>query len=378
MITMQTTTYILLQQFFYLRKKFLMKFRGIGVIKHLRFEKAKDFVLVEGFYIGYNIEHIRSFFEADKRTLLEVGTRNYGAFAEATALISAKIEHESTIGWSIIDEVGFTVRIYSGQMYPILHALWLIKDNSATCDMFYARAEKSHEVMWNFRNSFNSNAQGLYNTTSFTKDELNWLPYYCNLMRHYLMGDQLENLKAWYSQLLSQTSYEALVNHIPYGKNVSRITKAIWFIFRARTSSFLPLKISFYIIMLESLFNTGSDIIKKSVAYRTAFYFNDEENTYPIYKAVSSGYKVRSQFLHGLSLEKAQISIPKLQSISTELDLTVRKCIIRAMENHEELFAKPTEERLAFFAEIVKYNFSYNQKNKIYKVYRNEVQNFIS
>lgn len=146
-------------------------------------------------------------------------------------------------------------------------------------------------------------------------------------------------------------------NTAPYN-NSNRIMRAISFLNMARTNDFLPLKISLYIVALESLFTTDNMEVTYKVSLRVAFYVGIsviEKET--IMKTINTAYGIRSKFFHGQKLEKD--ALEHLKKVSKDTDQILR-IVLNKVVLHDSLTFINGNNLNAYFSNLI-----LNNPNKI-------------
>jgi len=111
------------------------------------------------------------------------------------------------------------------------------------------------------------------------------------------------------------------------------------FLSLARGSSFLPLKISSYIEIFETLFTTDNSEVSHKVSERLAFYIGGSgDDKYKNFKIMKTAYGIRSKFVHGQKLDKSIQSIDDLIAISTRMDQIVRLLLTKIIVEDSFVF----------------------------------------
>ena len=109
------------------------------------------------------------------------------------------------------------------------------------------------------------------------------------------------------------------------------------FLTLARSNSFLPLKISFYIAILETLFTTDNNEVTHKVSERISFYLSDKLNKLNTFKIVKECYGIRSKFVHGQKLDR-KYDNDALKEKSSELDDIIRILLNKVILEESDMF----------------------------------------
>ena len=132
---------------------------------------------------------------------------------------------------------------------------------------------------------------------------------------------------------------------------MNRLQRAWMFLRSARTENFLPIKISFYMSLLEALFLSQGTEISHKLGERTALFLGgDTESKIKNYDIIKSAYDIRSKFMHGDILKKTNES---LINISTNVDSLIRKILIKAINEESNLFKLNQEDFEGYFKKIL-------------------------
>lgn len=222
-----------------------------------------------------------------------------------------------------------------------LIALWLVKDNSITLRSFYAYYTiEEGEICQRVRlDNTCFMANGKQKKVKFSELELKeaeeWLP-------------RIEKFQKIENDKSLNTNYEELVKggFVFVGDSSNEIYKEnnsferSWrFINIARRQDFLPSKIAFYISALESLFAVKGENTHQTSERAAVLLGGNAERKYDIYKKVKDAYSVRSSYVHGSHISGSRMK--KLEDVSTNLDVIVRRVVKKVMTDCPELNHKP-------------------------------------
>ncbi|MEK6479046.1 hypothetical protein WJR50_15975 [Catalinimonas sp. 4WD22] len=216
--------------------------------------------------------------------------------------------------------------------------LWFIKDCSSNADTLYTYNIEENNAYPRYRNIFISNASGEYTNTKFSYEELA-NAYSIFHKAASLMNKGLDAKKFIESKPVdnAQTTLGSM-HYIPYNDR-NRIDRALMFLSLARANSFLPLKISFYVAIFETLFTTDNSEVTHKVSERISYYLASEfETKIDTFKLIKTAYTIRSKFVHGQHLGSKFKTREKLINISKEIDQLTRILLLKIIKTDSEYF----------------------------------------
>jgi hypothetical protein len=213
--------------------------------------------------------------------------------------------------------------------------LWLTKDNCCSLNSFHTYVPAGNKILLKSNTSVYSTSKGIQDEkVFFSNDEIN------RTIELFVKGSGLFYHKNVRVSKPEDILPEAIIKRdiTPYDfKKVNRIERAFHFLGLARTTSQLPLKISFYMCIYETLFygaNTGE--IMHQIAERVALYgVNARFMRHGIYKQIKEAYKVRSIYFHGNSFKKYK---KDLLEISYYLDNLTRNILNKIIREDSAIF----------------------------------------
>jgi hypothetical protein len=230
-----------------------------------------------------------------------------------------------------ISHQSFLSETYIESLNLFVMFLWFIKDNSVNTSNLLTYLPSRTYTFTKFKNNLYSNATGKYEMTSFSYDELMETSKIFDIYTKYSTGEYIER------QSLNNIDPGAF-NFKAYNKN-NRIERVINFLIIARTKSFLPLRIAFYMTVFESLFTTDFSELSHKIAERTALYVSGSpEVKMKNYNVVKRAYDVRSKYFHGQVLAKNKDDINNLIQLSTDIDSLLRTILKKVLIEDSELF----------------------------------------
>lgn len=181
------------------------------------------------------------------------------------------------------------------QIQSLTNGLWSIRDNSVYVrDGFLFVFDKEFEDGVSFKASLstiNTKASGLIEDVFFSKGEIE------SIAENMLMISL--------DEMCSGTNYRN-ATQFQYFKSAKMGRKAIaeLYVFHARASASLSMKVLMYITAMEALVSTSTAELSHQVAERVAVLLgNDASARIAIYNDIKKGYGYRSKTAHGESLK---------------------------------------------------------------------------
>lgn len=217
----------------------------------------------------------------------------------------------------------------SGNLAGILSIIWLHFDNSIFSGIQISQDCKDFHVQINRRNDYVSNSSGNYTAISFSKETIDKIKtldflYFIELL--FFTIDQ-ENDSSSDSIDFSSNAHRANLE-LNFVKQ-TRIQRSFIILQIARTTSFLPMKIAFYINVLECLLlNDNAELNFKLQLFTANFIGENNDDKVFIRDTINTSYDIRSRFFHGSSVKQ---NITELQNISTKLDDIIRRNILKSI-----------------------------------------------
>ncbi|MGY6649182.1 hypothetical protein [Wenyingzhuangia sp. IMCC45574] len=234
----------------------------------------------------------------------------------------------------------------------ILANLWFIKDCSCNSSFHYDISKRDKFIFNRTRTTVFSNSLGNYGNNFFSIEDIK--TSYEITKKIMEIQNISKKSEEFYKQKPNQEIGHITPGDSNYKKyaNTNRIERAYLFLSMARSHSFLPLKISFYIGLLETIFTTDGSEVTHKVSERCAFYlceFFDKQNTFDFIKEC---YGIRSKFVHGQKLHK-KYDYETLKLKSVKLDDIMRKLMNKIVLNDSKTFLKNDADLNNFFKRLV-------------------------
>lgn len=241
-----------------------------------------------------------------------------------------------------------------------LSLIWLVKDNSV--GLLNTIGYISGVGITKVYSAINPwNCRGQKENTVLTQDEIEQVASY-TMKYQKIVNDSYTSINdtvAEYQKDKEGNAYRTVVSRLSADfnyNNQNTIQRAMKFLASARECRYLVYKISYYMPIFECLFITDATEITTKMAYRAAFYIGrDLEECKDIFKTVTSGYNIRSRFLHGQKFSAdSEIKDEKLIPLSIKLDNILRRIFVKIIEeDHEKFISYTKEDRDTFLNGLV-------------------------
>jgi len=233
-----------------------------------------------------------------------------------------------------------------------IFCLWFIRDNSANSDHLYTYVLEKKLVFSRTRTIVFSNSNGEYVDTQFSINDINTAKDICyrlfELRTTEIKKEKEDEVKD-YNKIKTGD-----FNYILYSSQ-NRIDRAILFLTLARSNSYLPLKISFYIAIYEALFTTENTEVSHKVTERATFFLGgDFETKLKNFKIIKTAYNIRSKFVHGQQLDKKKIKTKEdLICLSNQIDTLTRDLLNKIIKTDSNIFLLDDEKLNEWFNQLI-------------------------
>jgi len=222
-----------------------------------------------------------------------------------------------------------------------LHA-FLQKDNSFFVHNCYLVVNNFDFFYLNVKAEFLSTASGTFNATKFSADEFEEMARIIGDWSRIAMIEKRAEVKEE-EEDGSTGEITAKVNIGPLNRrplDQNRLYRAFQILPLARRDSFLPIKISYYIVLLECLLSMEDNAeLSHKVSERVAFLLGgDTEEKKQNFKLIKDCYTIRSKFVHGQKLMKSKnqpMTYEDMFKTSIQLDDIVRRVLNAAVQNKD-------------------------------------------
>lgn len=223
-----------------------------------------------------------------------------------------------------------------GDMQLFLFCLWFIKDNSVNVINNYTYLPSKGGAFFTNKTTVYSNCEGCYLDTKFSQEEIEQAFHYHQRVTSISVNLHLNPVGTGPSEfgLIRPGGLESILYN-----TTNKIEKTLIYLQIARSNSFLPLKISFYVAIFEALFTTDKDELSHKISERTALYLKGtKDEKKEVFRIVKSAYDVRSKFLHGQSLTNKNKKLDQLIKISLDVDNLLRRLLKIIIFEDSQLF----------------------------------------
>lgn len=205
----------------------------------------------------------------------------------------------------------------------ILDFMWFVKDNSfnTPCTSYIT----DNGSMWQLYSTNNRTlADGRHTTLNISIEEWNESISYLTIFNQ--ESTKAKDFEVTQPVNEGRDAIKSPMSEIEYN-SLNRLNRTMSFLVQARNGSFLPSKISNYILMAECLFSADDNKeITYKIAQRIANYIGSSiVEKKQIFKFIKKAYDVRSKYLHGQPLSKGSKTNEILAEISVELDEVMRR-----------------------------------------------------
>jgi hypothetical protein len=234
-----------------------------------------------------------------------------------------------------IDQIG---EIINSHLQTYLISLWFVKNCSTNINKCIVTNVDTGEASINAKAFLYTDSKGLYPSAIFKISELkNAFARLGKIWEFFLKGNP---------DIIPESTYEGLkankFTSLPY-KNLPRIGRSLMFLDLARSQPLLPLKISFYIVLLESLFTSTTSEVTHQVSERTALFVGtNKTEKKEIFNVIKKAYNYRSTYMHGQLIKNP---IEELQVTAFQIDNVIRKLYIKILDGESEIFQEADNEK---------------------------------
>lgn len=298
---------------------------------------------IQGLLIHNNIEelsictHLEYFDDFLKEVHIYIGDLSFRKLRQSPAVVFIR-EEDPVIGNNpdtpeiILYERKELRNAHSYYNGVFKMGLWLLKDSSVHLPLMYKFKQQSHDKYYHESKNTPTCADGRTKIMEFTVEEIKNATELLTELNKLSEGID-PDLFTIENDFVPASS--SLVSH----NSIEKIDRGRHFVWCARHTSNILEKISWYIVALEALYNfDDKDKLKFNLSNRVPrFISNDEEELKELSNIVRDGYTLRSNFLHGGKVEKANLkSREKHIEISTKLDDILRRTFHEIIKSEEK------------------------------------------
>ena len=227
-------------------------------------------------------------------------------------------------------------------------ALWFVKDNAVDCELGFAHYFNEIEgemYATNYIAALNHDASGGRKKTAFSLEELRSArSLFQNEIFPAVMPEAFGS-----SRKITNLQLTRGVT-----KELSRVTRFLYFLSGARIQEDISIRLSQYMTTLEVLFGTDTSELVYKLSERVAFFLGDDASTRRrIFDIVRNAYKIRSKVVHGDAV--AAKDVEKARGTSIEVDQLVREVGLKILLDSElkARFNGKKENLEEYFTELV-------------------------
>lgn len=274
---------------------------------HISEKLKKPLEIKEGLFITNNPAHTTAYISTS--SILAIGSLEAQLITGSTPVIY-KLD-EQTNREAVHTEIVNFLR----EVQAFLTATWLMKDNSANCELGFAFCTDQQHVHSNSLTLHYSDHRGKRKALSV---DIGLLTEICTLHRENFGG------------IRKQDSPE----HTSFRKSVWRLSRAMRFLQQARSADDIGLKIANYCSFFEAALSTTSSELSHQLSERVAFFLrSNPDDRLALFKCIKRAYNVRSKIVHGDILPQA--TIDALGDISGSCDEAARQVTRNIIVNKE-------------------------------------------
>ena len=237
-----------------------------------------------------------------------------------------------------------------GELSHLVNFLWFSKDNSISLLSLYFYSHAG-EYMHLKDNLFRySSCVGEYEECDLTAEDLR--------LANEIYSKMIEIITPYKSKLPEMKEIKiganpSRYNYLAYNQ-LTRIERALNFLNIARTQDYLPMKLTMYACVIESLFSTDKQEVGHKISERAAVYLKGESNVmlenYKIFKRM---YDYRSQFVHGSEFKIDTDAHKILAELSQRIDELIRQILLKIILKDSKTFTKNQKQLNDFFTELI-------------------------
>ncbi|MEK4533114.1 hypothetical protein [Solibacillus sp. FSL K6-1554] len=227
--------------------------------------------------------------------------------------------HEGQYAHKLIDYYLVQVQIFN-------NILWLIKDHSINTEFGFLKVEDTtnRTTHSNIRTTTFYNARGLKEKVIFNAEEL-------------LKAKELNEKIFIREKQFKGFELKPQITETIYSSK--RIERSFYFLEVARSESFLPLRISNFVTVFETLLSTSSSEVTHKLRERLAWILGENiDERIHIFKLVGDVYSIRSNCVHGNTMPKRYRTEEKITDLCVEVEQLVRTLLLK-MITDEDLYA---------------------------------------
>lgn len=242
------------------------------------------------------------------------------------------------------DNPNYIMHNESSILNGLLSTIWVQFDNAIGTYKQYIQTIDGVNTFSNYRNSFVTDSKGSYSLFHLKNDLINTINNDILLQYEYLF--HLVDREKFNEP---STAFRAELENDFIKMN--RIQRSFFLLNIARSNSFLPMKIAFYINVLECLLlDNDAELSLRLQLFSASIIGKSREDKIFIRDIVNKSYNVRSKFFHGSVIS---LSKDELQILSSQIDEIIRKILIKSKTIEEIINTKNNTIRADYFKSII-------------------------
>ena len=236
--------------------------------------------------------------------------------------VAQSIDSDICVKKYIDDIYGLFFKKVKNNVIVLSTAIWMVKDSCVQGNPTYLLTNIGYKSVATMKRDY-SLANGEHGTIELSNLELKKVEKYYNLLMPIMLKNLPETPKKNYS---SKFSYMVEVDSLDRSKE-SSFVRALIALQNARSNSQLPVKIDFYIQLLQCIYGLKGksySIKKMLIDYTTKLLKNSKEDLDNIKKVIKTAFKIRSKQTHGI---KINYDIKEIKEVAIQLDEYVREVL---------------------------------------------------
>jgi len=246
-------------------------------------------------------------------------------------------------------------QVFKNEIRNLLNNLWFIKDNSVNPLGFYSFSPmlETNYYIGTSEGAGNTKADGNMSGEEFSLNDLKSSFYILEAVIKLITENKRreEAFQITFEPVMVSKSPMHFINH----NTTNRIERALMFWACARLEKFLPLKISLFMSILESLFSSNeSGELSHKMSERVSLYLGgDSEKKNTTYKNVKGAYNVRSKFFHGQRQSSQLSQVESLAAISVKTDSIIRDVLNKVIKGDSAIFLESDDKLNDYFLKLL-------------------------
>ncbi len=284
-----------------------MKYAYLTAVIDLKFDERlkQPIQLKEDLFVTNNPAHTAGFISTGK--IITIGHLESRLFSSGCPVLFRKQEVSRQ------EDANIEVINLLREAQAFLTSVWLLKDNSANCELCFALCQESEHTHSNALAIHYSTCEGKKKITTLSNQELSVV---CETHLNHFQGAREQDR----------------THPTNFRTGTRRLDRAGLFLQQARSADDLGQKIANYCSFFESLLSTSASELSHQLSERCAFFLeNTPSERLNMFKSIKKAYGIRSKIVHGDTLKSTTIA--ELPAISKACDDAARKSINLILHN---------------------------------------------